>query len=167
MYVTIKEREHPRPKLKFMCSTVETCLDLSLLTADRFAHFLSIILEEGKELSASSRSFVSPNFYKILRYVVIPDLEAMRHSSSFKGIGSMVGQEITTLLDWLRQKGVQKIIELRVHDSWKEPYSEEAIIKALVPFAVEILDWRRVDLSIRTTVELYIRISLGVACIFL
>jgi hypothetical protein len=37
-----------------------------------------------------------------------------------------------------------------VYDLWKESQSEEAIQQSIIPFNVEVLDWRRTDLSIRT-----------------
>jgi hypothetical protein len=132
-----------------MCAARETSLDLSVLTADRFARFLGII-EQSKEPSVSPTTYVSPEFHSTLRYVAFPDLDAMRRSSS-SGIAALAGREVEIILEWLyRTKMVKKIIELRIYDSWKNPHSEDSIERSLQIFDVEILDWRRADLSIRT-----------------
>jgi hypothetical protein len=55
------------------------------------------------------------------------------------------------ILDWLRKsRNVEKIFHLSVTDSLHEPHSEETIEEAVKHFDIEILDWRRIDLSIRT-----------------
>jgi hypothetical protein len=49
--------------------------------------------------------------------------------------------------DWLWGKGVRRIIKVIVDDLGHPPHSDEAIEKALKPFDIEILDWRRLDLD--------------------
>jgi hypothetical protein len=49
--------------------------------------------------------------------------------------------------DWLWGKSVRRIIKVIVDDLGHPPHSDEAIEKALKPFEVEILDWRRLDLD--------------------
>jgi hypothetical protein len=134
-----------------MCAVKETSLDLTVLTADRFARFLGIIMEQSKEPSVSPTTYVSPEFYSTLRYVAFPDLDAMRRSSSSSGIAALAGREVEIILEWLHStKKVNKIIELRIYDSWEKPHSEDSIERSLICFDVEILDWRRADLSVRT-----------------
>ncbi|KAF5129904.1 hypothetical protein E5D57_006237 [Metarhizium anisopliae] len=60
-----------------------------------------------------------------------------------------IRSEVEEILDWLRNKnGVTGIHELRVSDSLYIPHSEEVIEKCLTGFDIEVLDWKRVDLSI-------------------
>ncbi|TGO61940.1 hypothetical protein BOTNAR_0121g00230 [Botryotinia narcissicola] len=51
---------------------------------------------------------------------------------------------------WLKDKGVKRILKVIVDDSNTPAHSDEAIEKALQGFDVEILDWRKVDLCPET-----------------
>ena len=58
------------------------------------------------------------------------------------------------VLGWLKTgRQVQKIIELKVPDSLQEPHTEDTIIQSIKDFKVEILDWKRLDLSIDCVFE--------------
>lgn len=48
--------------------------------------------------------------------------------------------------DWLRKRGVKRIIKVEVDDMEMPCHSDEAIEIALKSFQVEILDWRRQDM---------------------
>lgn len=48
--------------------------------------------------------------------------------------------------DWLKKKGVERIIKVDVDDMKMPCHSDEAIEIALKSFQVEILDWRRQDM---------------------
>lgn len=61
---------------------------------------------------------------------------------------------VAKVLDWLfKIKGVRNIYCLHVPDSLDNPHPEEIIEKAIKPFRIEVLDWRRVDLSIDSIVD--------------
>lgn len=51
---------------------------------------------------------------------------------------------------WLKDKGVKRILKVIVDDSNTPAHSDEAIEKAFQGFDVEILDWRKVDLCPKT-----------------
>ncbi|KAH8892234.1 subtilisin-like protein [Thozetella sp. PMI_491] len=63
---------------------------------------------------------------------------------------------LTILFDWLRKKGVKKILKVIVDDSIADdnldllrpgvPHTDDAIEQALHPFHVEMLDWRKPDM---------------------
>lgn len=68
--------------------------------------------------------------------------------------------------DWLREKGVKRILKVIVDDLEGPAHSDEAIEKVLHGFDVEILDWRKVDLcpelickASRKMKEVYLRWS--------
>ncbi|KAE9376015.1 subtilisin-like protein [Stipitochalara longipes BDJ] len=66
-------------------------------------------------------------------------------------MGDLFRQEVLYVIKWLRLvKGVKKIIRLKVFDSRYEPHKEEVIEEAIKDVDVEELNWRRLDLSIRT-----------------
>ncbi|KAF5020073.1 hypothetical protein F66182_7915 [Fusarium sp. NRRL 66182] len=85
-------------------------------------------------------------FDRVLQYVAFPEIkfEGQEQTSDprYAGRGDMM-----FFFDWLKQKGVNKIIKVIVEDMESPSHSDEAIEKALKPFDVEILDWRRVDLD--------------------
>ncbi|KAI1505744.1 hypothetical protein F5X99DRAFT_367585 [Biscogniauxia marginata] len=92
------------------------------------------------------RHFDHLEFYKVLQYVAFPRLEFDRGDNEpderYQG-----REDMLYFFDWLREKkGVERIIRVEVDDMDMPCHSDEAIEKALKPFSVEILDWRRLDL---------------------
>jgi hypothetical protein len=84
-------------------------------------------------------------FYSTLKYVAIPALDILESRSY---------NEVEEVLSWLSKcKGVKKIQELRVDDSFHRPHSEESIEAAILPFDVEVMKWRRADLSIASILK--------------
>jgi hypothetical protein len=108
-----------------------------------------------KKVKLGKRPKPAPSKYRVefqpkLKYVAFPDLD-LGHSSRDIAFRS---KEVKIILDWLWEiKGVRKILQLRVLDSWLEPHSEEVIEQAISRFNVETLNWRRTDLSIKSVVE--------------
>ena len=57
------------------------------------------------------------------------------------------------IFEWLRQAGVKRILQVIVDDSTKpededpRPHSDDAIFHCLVPFEIEVWDWKRLDIS--------------------
>lgn len=89
--------------------------------------------------------FDDVDFEPTLKYVELP---------SFDGIEASRREEAKVVLDWLRKsRNVEKIFHLSVTDSLHEPHSEETIEDSVKHFDVEILDWRRIDISIHTILE--------------
>ncbi|PMD38046.1 subtilisin-like protein [Hyaloscypha variabilis F] len=89
-------------------------------------------------------------FESSIRYVDFPDLSEIGVERKHAKPENSPRSDVMDVLDWLSDKGVKEIIELRVPDSWDEPHSEEIIEKAIKDFNIEVLDWRRIDLSIRS-----------------
>jgi hypothetical protein len=101
--------------------------------------------------------FSDPNNYKpslniafesTLKYVYIPIPDS---NGDLQNLPKMQAphDEVNRILQWLTlEKGVRKIIELRVVDSSHRPHREDQIVDAIRKFDVEIFDWRVVDLSI-------------------
>lgn len=68
--------------------------------------------------------------------------------------------------NWLREKGVKRILKVIVDDLEQPSHSDEAIENTLRGFEVEILDWRKIDLcpeviykSSKKLKEVYLRWS--------
>jgi hypothetical protein len=61
-------------------------------------------------------------------------------------------KEVKDILDWLREKfEVNSIIELVVKDNLNDPHWEEIVEECLSPFSkIEHLNWRKIDLSMRS-----------------
>jgi hypothetical protein len=98
-----------------------------------------------------NRSRYCAEFQPYLNFVSFPDLEEVRRRRCAKIMRDLFGQEVLYVIKWLRLvKGVKKIIRLKVLDSRYEPHKEEVIEEAIKDVDVEELDWRRLDLSIRT-----------------
>ena len=58
--------------------------------------------------------------------------------------------DMTVMFNFLRRKGVKRIIHVIVADQDGVPHSDAAIEKALSKFQVEIWDWQRFDLCTET-----------------
>jgi hypothetical protein len=110
---------------------------------------------------SQDNQFLNPNigiqsqynveFQPCLQYVSSPDLDIIRRQRWAEKVLDLHGQEVKYVLQWLRRvKGVRKILKLHILDSYYQPHAEEAIEEALDGLCVEELDWKRVDLSIRT-----------------
>lgn len=91
------------------------------------------------------RQFEHLDFDKALHYVAIPQLEPTVANDSaderYQG-----REDLVPIFEWLKRKGVDRIIRVEVDDMEAPGHSDEAIEKALEHFQVEVLDWRRQDL---------------------
>lgn len=84
----------------------------------------------------------------MLQYVAFPRVELKQQGDALPASEWSQGRrDMTFFFDWLRRKGVQRIIKVIVDDIGLPPHSDEAIEEALQPFGPEILDWRRLDLD--------------------
>lgn len=59
-------------------------------------------------------------------------------------------QDMDFFFDWLRSKGVKRIMRVEVEDMETPPHSDQAIEAMLGAFEIEVLDWKRLDLDART-----------------
>jgi hypothetical protein len=85
-----------------------------------------------------------------IKYARFPPLDA--HMDDKEVLGRTAWEEHTEvfdILDWLRdEKQVKSIIELKVPDRLVSPHNELHIAEYVKRFAVEILDWRFLDMSL-------------------
>lgn len=82
-------------------------------------------------------------FETVLRYVNIPVPDLLPSSVKQRA-------EILNVVRWLREvKEVTGIYELRIHDSSVTPHSEEIMRDCLQDNGVEMLDWKRLDMSVQ------------------
>lgn len=120
----------------------EICLDLSgfpVATKD-----FSDYADQLGRLSASQ------GFEETLAYVKLPDLDSFHRSQNSRRFKpSEPNKGIDRVLEWLDTRmGVRKIVRLEVLDDWETPYEEEYIAKWTRQFRVEVLKWRRKDMSV-------------------
>ncbi|KAF4961920.1 hypothetical protein FSARC_9961 [Fusarium sarcochroum] len=122
------------------------------------AHSLNVSGESTKELwfdfgppkRLTKRDFRNHfkhlQFDTVLQYVAFPQIELddrkQMPDPRFAGRNDM-----SFFFDWLKNRGVTKIIKVIVDDLQSPSHSDEMIEKSLEPFKVEILDWRRLDLD--------------------
>ncbi|KAH6867711.1 hypothetical protein B0T10DRAFT_467712 [Thelonectria olida] len=129
-----------------------------------FYHFSPSIepfLKMTKETSSTSSSTArkgaplpAVEFESTLRYVNIPVPPFPQVDINSHFIPARV--EVKLVLDWLRDsKRVPGIYELRIRDSLYLPHKEEVISQCLGEFDVEVLDWMRVDMSIKPLLDTY------------
>jgi hypothetical protein len=85
-------------------------------------------------------------FDKVIQYVAFPQVELDHGDDIPPDERSQGRRDMIFFFDWLRGKGVQRIVKVIVDDLNMPSHSDEAIEEALKPFDVEILDWRRLDL---------------------
>jgi len=107
---------------------------------DVLQNFTSVVYH--KKVEGDDTKLLDVEFYSALKYVELP---------AFDQLDSRTYDEARQILHWLgKVKGVTKIFELRIDDSAGHPHSEEVIEDAIKEFDVEVLDWKRYDLSIHT-----------------
>ncbi len=115
------------------------------LRTHHFTEFLKLI-NAGPEHQNPQRFQFS--FESILRSVDFPDLGKELFPPPEHRTVSAMRNEVQQVLDWLRKKEVKKIIGLSVKDSFYDPHSEETIEQAIADLDIEVLNWKRLDLSI-------------------
>lgn len=81
----------------------------------------------------------------VLQYVAFPQVE-LNYDDESSGTHRRSRRDMVILFEWLRSKGVKRIIRVIVDDLRKPAHSDEDIENALSGFEVEILNWRRLDL---------------------
>lgn len=89
-------------------------------------------------------------FDDTLQYVAVRRLVFSKQVSVDPGVGRT---DMTTLFQWLRSKGVAKIIKVIVHDDEEPSHTDQSIQDSLKGFDVEILDWSKPDLCPETIYE--------------
>ena len=86
-----------------------------------------------------------------IRYAEFPALDLSPDERRAYGDNTYLpygNTEVVKALGWLRKKGVERIIELKVPDRMVNSYTEQQIAGFAKDFKIEILDWRFIDLSL-------------------
>lgn len=101
-------------------------------------------------------SFEHLVFENTLQYVALPNIKVRplpALSGSSGNSPEIAGEgrsDVIFFFDWLRKKGVKRILKVIIDDLQGTAHSDEAVEKALHGFDIEILDWRKVDLCPET-----------------
>ena len=89
-------------------------------------------------------------FESVLQYVAIPNLRVENYPPEIRKKqpfwNSDGRKDYLAIFDWLREKGVKRILRVVVEDDEERPHSDEVIFQALQSFDVENLDWRKFDI---------------------
>ena len=129
----------------------QTCLDLALFNPSThdFAPFIDLVRDSTRIKSGLSQGFDAPSdirFESVLRYVKFPDM-----SQEPKPKNQISDREdVSSVLLWLRRKGVKIILKLIVPDCILIPFDEDKIPMSVKGFGIEQLNWRRLDLCIES-----------------
>ncbi|KAJ0119897.1 Peptidase S8/S53 [Diaporthe amygdali] len=85
-----------------------------------------------------------------IKYARFPPLDVHIDDKEVFGMGAQEEHtEVFDILQWLKQeKRVKSIIELKVPDRLVNPHNELLIAKYVDDFAIEVLNWRFLDLSL-------------------
>jgi hypothetical protein len=59
-------------------------------------------------------------------------------------------RDMVAIFDWLKTKKVKNIIKVIVDDGKLPSHSDEAIVEALRPFTIDVLDWSKPNLRPET-----------------
>ncbi|KAF2870617.1 hypothetical protein BDV95DRAFT_574246 [Massariosphaeria phaeospora] len=85
------------------------------------------------------------NFEKVLKSVDFPDLN-VRFPAGIQDEMRTDNSEIETVLDWLRRKGVEEIMNINVPDRLYSSHTDLTIRNCVCGFKVENLNWRKMNL---------------------
>jgi len=105
-----------------------------------------------------ANGFAHLKFEDILQYVAFPSMKLeekpIPQSRLLKKPAKLPDgngrSDMVFLFDFLRKKGVRRIIRVIVDDKLKPAHSDEAIERALGGLRVEIWDWQKFDLCTET-----------------
>ncbi|RAH68474.1 S8 family peptidase [Aspergillus aculeatinus CBS 121060] len=101
-------------------------------------------------------------FEDTLQYVALPRLELTKKVQSVDSRFARVRnslpdgegrRDMVFMFDFLRKKGVSRILRVIVDDTTSPAHNDEAIEQALGGFRVELWDWRKIDISLDTIIS--------------
>lgn len=126
----------------------EICFDISQINSSTFqvSQFIdSINSQDDDEIRRVHR------YEQTLKYVELPSLDMMvadRESYRQNAYLRADYNEAFRILKWLYERGVRKIIKLKVPDRLVNPHDDIRMAAFVKEFKVEVLDWKVLDLSI-------------------
>ncbi|UZP32326.1 hypothetical protein NXS19_000142 [Fusarium pseudograminearum] len=83
----------------------------------------------------------------VLMYARFPVVRVERSGRRAPARRARGRQDMEFFAEWLRRKGVDRILNLQVQEDSQEPHSDESIQIVLRHFTVEHLDWQKPDLD--------------------
>lgn len=125
----------------------ELCFDISRFNSKKYrvSDFVHSLIHHSETETLLS-------YEETIRYAEFPalDLEGDEKEAYVDNMYLPIRHtEVFDALDWLRdQKGVQRIVELKVPDRLINAHDEARIAEFVAKFEVEYLDWRCLDLSL-------------------
>lgn len=91
------------------------------------------------------------SFYETLIAVALPDLSCTgSRPCDATPHGLRNSSEANVIFKYLERKGVKHIIEAVIPDCMVHPHANRSIISALRPFNIRRLEWRKLDLGVKT-----------------
>ncbi|KAG5801723.1 hypothetical protein H9Q74_013688 [Fusarium xylarioides] len=92
-------------------------------------------------------------FDDVLMYAKFKAVQVHRPGRLASKARSRGRQDMNFFSNWLRDKGVKRILKLQVEDDDQCPHSDETIQIVLDRFQIEHLDWQKTDLDARVICE--------------
>ncbi|KAK0636152.1 hypothetical protein B0T17DRAFT_69929 [Bombardia bombarda] len=148
-------------KLQYLRSTFENRTEseqrshetaMNFLYGDsRTKHICFDLLQKENVMSLKSLksgSYSQFDFDHVLQYVAVGPI--IFRAEGQPALPEKGRRDMVKLFNWLKDKNVTNIIKVIVDDRKGPFHSDEAIIEALSPFIVEILDWSKPDLCPET-----------------
>jgi hypothetical protein len=147
----LREIESQR-KVEFKEVTRQREFDMSTLNGDFDISTLVIEVNKTALKTDFEKSALNIEFEKALRYVELSvPADPIFTPREVECLNVTGRPEVVIVLYWLKEiKGVKRIHELCVRDSLYHPHMEETIEKIQDYYSIDVLDWRRPDISIDT-----------------
>ncbi|KAL6823277.1 intracellular serine protease [Trichoderma camerunense] len=152
------QKEEERAQAAKLISEQLKLLYLRTQRPDRASRCLRLQDEQDKELwfdfgppkklrkNEFQKQFGHLKLDSVLQYVAFPQIELIEGDDG-PATRRKTRTDLIFFFNWLKQKGVKRIVKVIVDDLKTPSHSDEAIEEALESFNVEILDWRRLDLD--------------------
>ncbi|EYB24163.1 hypothetical protein FG05_00121 [Fusarium graminearum] len=99
----------------------------------------------SKQFGADSKTGIT--FDNILMYARFPVVRVKRSGRRAPVPRARGRQDMEFFAEWLKRKGVERILTLQVQEDSQDPHSDESIQIVLRHFTVEHLDWQKPDLD--------------------
>ncbi|KAK1750547.1 subtilisin-like protein [Echria macrotheca] len=124
----------------------DLCFDISRFNSGSYR--ISKFVDSLTSHSGNQRLL---SYEQTLRYVEFPSLDAMvSDRETYKENSHLESshEEVFKILDWLYDKGVRKILKLKVPDRLVNPHDDRTMAEQMDRFQIERLDWKVTDLSV-------------------
>ncbi|QPC65808.1 hypothetical protein HYE67_008039 [Fusarium culmorum] len=99
----------------------------------------------SKQFGIDSKSGIT--FDNVLMYARFPVVHVKRSGRRAPVARARGRQDMEFFAEWLKRKGVERILNLQVQEDSQDPHSDESIQIVLRHFTIEHLDWEKPDLD--------------------